>query len=127
MSTPAASNSSRPRVSFFSSIIIPTVCGIPQHTATQAKPRNAGSFASVPLASALVVASTTTSDAAIASSAMKRLAVSATAAMGVLDAVGATTRARCAVRVTDRVGIERRARAGDEVERDIVVIIARGS
>jgi len=41
-----------------------------------------------------------------------------------LDAVGATTRARCAVRVADRVGVARRTRAREDVERDIVVIIA---
>lgn len=41
-STPASFNSALPFFSFSANIAVPSVCGIPQHTATQVNPKSAG-------------------------------------------------------------------------------------
>jgi len=41
-STPAFFNNSRPFFSFSAKHAVPSVCGIPQHTATQVNPKSAG-------------------------------------------------------------------------------------
>lgn len=41
-STPASFNNALPFFSFSANIAVPSVCGIPQHTATQVNPKSAG-------------------------------------------------------------------------------------
>ena len=129
VSMPRFCNSARPFASFCDKIAVPSVCGIPQHTATHANPRNAGDFVSG------------TSSAAARASARAGLAtVSATAACAAkLDADVSTTRARRRARDPRprwaRVGrLHRRARRrrrarGQHVECDAKcgeLIITRG-
>jgi hypothetical protein len=52
---PARFNNARPFASFFSSIAVPSICGIPQHTATHENPKNAGFLLNSCVAASLAI------------------------------------------------------------------------